>query len=270
MSDIHEMQIYGIIAKIEDALDASPKPKIGGGQGNRRLVDIDEIVDLLGDLKVTIPDDIRRANSVIIEAQNRMENADQYAADTRETAEEYAKKTVDTANAQGENIVKEAENNAQQIIERAKQEYERMVSEDEIYREAQKRAQLLAMKAEHSATEVYENAKVYADQILADMERFLDEYRQLVTINRKDLGARSAKVADTASVQEQYEEADEEIYEEETSATPIAASSAKNTSMRSRKVTVQPLDDDEDDEYDDDDFDDEDGSLFSWFKRKNK
>ncbi|MBQ9833366.1 MAG: hypothetical protein IJO48_06510 [Clostridia bacterium] len=267
MSDIQEMQIYGIIAKIEDALEESPRPKIGGGQGNRRLVDIDEIVDLLGDLKVTIPDDIRRANSVIIEAQNRMENADQYASDTRETAEEYARKTVETANAQGEKTVHEAEETAQQIIERAKQEYEKMVSEDEIYREAQKRAQLLAMKAEHSATEVYENAKVYADQILADMERFLDEYRQLVSINRKDLGARSARPATVAEDEQEMVESASEAY-----ADAVAQAPANSGSSRSRKVAVQPLDDDEyDEDYDDDDFDDEDeGSLFSWFKRKNK
>lgn len=265
MSEANEMKIYGIIAKIEDLLEDSPRPKIGGGQGNRRLVDVDVLADLLGDLQVTIPEDIRRANSVIIEAQSRIENAEQYAQDTRETAEDYAKKTVDTANAQGESIVHEAEITAQQIIERAKQEYERMVSEDEIYCEAQKRAQLLAMKAEHSATEVYENAKVYADQILADMERFLDEYSQLVKINRKDLGARSAKVEQAASGEAQ----DEEAYYEEEAVEDTAVEEQKNSSVRSRKFVAQPLSDDEDDEYDDfDDDDDDDGSLFSWFKRK--
>lgn len=263
-NDVHEMQIYGIIARIEDAIENSPKPKLGGGQGSKRIVDVDEIVDLLGDLKVTIPDDIRRANGVIIEAQNRIDNASQLAQDT-----------VEAARQQSESMVNEAANKAAQIIERAKQEYERLVSEDEIYQEAQKRAQLLAMKAEYSATQVYENAKVYADEILEDMERFLDQYRQLVSINRKDLGARRKDPLAQKNVQPERQEPLGMEWEQQEEAQEIREEPMpKSPQPKSHKKPALPpdaLDDEMNDDFDDDlDDDEEDSSLFSCFKRKKK
>lgn len=175
------MQIFTIITQIEDLLQSSPRPKkLGGSTDNKRLIDVDAMLDLLGDLKVTIPEDIRRANSVIVNAQN-----------TIESAEEHSKELVESSQRQAEATVAQANLKAERVLERAKAEFERLVSEDEIYTEAQNRAKLLALKAEANATLVYESAKNYADDVLADLESFLGEYKQLVAINREDLGARS-------------------------------------------------------------------------------
>ncbi|HWS30846.1 MAG TPA: hypothetical protein VN512_12145 [Clostridia bacterium] len=176
--DSQNLKIFAILEQIEQTIENSPRPKIGGG--NKRLVDVDEIMDLMGDLKVTIPEDIRRANSVMLEAQNMTDNAADHARDIVEKAQRQADKLVADANS-----------TAQQLVVKAKDEYERLVSEDEIYQEAQKRSQLLAAKAEFNANVVYENAKLYADQVLQDLERFLVEYEQLVKQNRKDLDARA-------------------------------------------------------------------------------
>lgn len=67
-NNAQNMQIFTIIGQLEDLIETSPRPKIGGG-ANKRLVSADEMMDLIGDLKVTIPEDIRRANSVIIDSQ---------------------------------------------------------------------------------------------------------------------------------------------------------------------------------------------------------
>ncbi len=177
-NNVQNMQIFSIIGQLEELIDSSPRPKIGGG-GNKRVVSADEVLDLLGDLKVTIPEDIRRANSVIIESQTMIDNA-----------EEHARDVVAKAQMDAEAILSKAGANAQSINEKAQAEYERLISEDEIYQEAQRRAKLLAMKAEANAAMVFESAKKYSDDVLRDLENFLDEYRQLVAINRKDLGAR--------------------------------------------------------------------------------
>ncbi len=178
MNTTQNMQIYTIIGQIEDVLESSQKPKIGGGP-TKRIIDIEELKDLLGDLKVTIPDDIRRANSVIVESATMLDNAS-----------ENAKDLVDNAQKKADDLIAQANATSERIVEKAKQEYERLVSEDEIYQEAQKRAQLLAMKAEHNAALVYENAKCYANDVLLDLENFLNEYRQLVDKNRCSLEAK--------------------------------------------------------------------------------
>ena len=178
MSNVQNLKIYDIIEQFEDLVENSPRPKLSGN-ATKRIVDVEEIMDLLGDLKTTIPDDIRRANSVIAESRSMLANAQDHAQDIVQEAEQHAAAAI--AEAQGK---------AAQVLDKAKAEYERLIAEDEIYQEAQKRAQLLAMKAEYNANQVYENAKTYADDILADLERFLGEYKRLVEVNRRDLDAR--------------------------------------------------------------------------------
>ena len=116
-NNIQNMQIFTIIGQIEDMVENSPRPKIGGA--NKRVIDVEEMMDLLGDLKVTIPEDIRRANSVIVDAQSMIDNADEHARDV-----------VSQAETDGEKIVADAKQKAADIIEKARSEYERLVSED--------------------------------------------------------------------------------------------------------------------------------------------
>ena len=178
-NNTQNMQIFTIIGQLEDMIERSPRPKLGNG-ANKRVIDAEEMIDLLGDLKVTIPEDIRRANSVMIESQTMIDNADEHARDVVANAQEEADRLIAQAHAA-----------ADDIVEKAKQEYERLVQEDEIYQEAQRRAELLAKKAEANASLVFENAKCYADDVLKDLESFLGEYKQLVALNRKDLDART-------------------------------------------------------------------------------
>ena len=245
-NNIQNMQIFTIIGQIEDMVENSPRPKIGGA--NKRVIDVEEMMDLLGDLKVTIPEDIRRANSVIVDAQSMIDNADEHARDV-----------VSQAETDGEKIVADAKQKAADIIEKARSEYERLVSEDEIYQEAQRRAKLLAQKAEANAGLVFENAKCYADDVLKDLENFLNEYRQLVAINRKDLDARN-----TANANNQP------------SAEPAAENENGNANAAEKETVAEepkPIDGEEEDEYEDEEDDEEEkggffGKLFGK-KKKN-
>lgn len=245
--DSQNLKIFAILEQIEQTIENSPRPKIGGG--NKRLVDVDEIMDLMGDLKVTIPEDIRRANSVMLEAQNMTDNAADHARDIVEKAQRQADKLVADANSA-----------SQQMLVKAKDEYERLVSEDEIYLEAQKRAQLLAAKAEFNANVVYENAKLYADQVLQDLERFLVEYEQLVKQNRKNLDARAPQPqpvqqsASTASVSR--------------SAVPVTAPVKPVAKPASLKKQAEEDLDDED--FDDDEEEKGGGFLSSLFGHRKK
>ncbi len=238
------MQIFTIIGQIEDLVENSPKPKIGGG-GNKRIIDAEELMDLLGDLKVTIPEDIRRANAVIVDSQSMVDNA-----------EEHAKELVASAQQEAESIVNKANANAQSINSKAQEEYERLISEDEIYQEAQRRAKLLAMKAEANAAMVFDNAKNYADDVLRDLENFLGEYKQLVAVNRKDLDARTA----------QQPEAQQQVQPQ---AAPVAPA-AQPVAPAPRAKHAPAPEADEDDFDDDFDEEEEHESIFSRIFGKKK
>ena len=245
-NDVQNMQIFTIIGQLEELVESSPKPKIGGG-GNKRVISADELMDLLGDLKVTIPEDIRRANSVIIESQSMIDNAEEHARDVVAKAQQDADALLAKANA-----------NARSINEKAQAEYERLISEDEIYQEAQRRAKLLALKAEANAAMVFESAKKYADDVLRDLENFLDEYRQLVAINRKDLDVRPDAVQQAART---------------TQAPPAAQhhQAPPSPAQQPRPQAAAPVPDNEFDYDEEDEEEEETGSIFSrLFGRKKK
>lgn len=173
------MRIYSIIEQIEDAVENSPRPKIGSSAG-KRIVEIEMLQDLFGDLKATIPEDIRRANSIMLQADTMLGNA-----------EEHARELVEEAQREADTLIAASNEKSEQILANARSEYERLVSEDEIYQEAQRRAKLLAKKAEYNAGMLFNNAKVYADEVMADLERFLGEYQQQIGVNRRELDARA-------------------------------------------------------------------------------
>lgn len=165
------LRIFTVLSQIEQVLESAPRPKFSSG--NRRIVDVDELYDLLGDLKVTIPEDIRRANSVLIEAETLLDHANQEAID----------------------IVEQAQREAEKIRVLAEEEFEARVAEDKVLLEVQRRAELLQQHAERNANIVYNGAKQYADDILKDVQRYLMEYHQMVAQNRAELGVAHAEAA---------------------------------------------------------------------------
>ncbi len=256
------MQIFDIISQIEEAIENSPRPKLGGSQ-NKRTVDVDELFDLLGDLKVTIPDDIRRANSIMVEANSMIENAEDHAREIVEAAEHRAEALLKDAHVKGEKMRRQAES-----------EFEKRVNENDIYLEAQTRAKLLARKAEHNAALVFENARQYADEVLADLERFLSEYQHLVVVNREDLGAQAQSDkappvvergadprADNTAVRDRTAFVEEEEYESGSADEPEekgSGSSLLNWFKRIGGKSELP----DDDDFDDEEFlDDEESQL---------
>ena len=259
------LKIYSIIEQLEDIVEDSPRPKMGGA--SKRIVDALVLTDLLGDLKVTIPDDIRRANSVILQSDSMISNADEHARELVANAQQQADEILSAANA-----------SAAQVLEKANLEYERLVQEDEIYQEPQRRAQLLAMKAEFNANTVYENAKIYSDELLADLERFLGEYKQQVAVNRKDLNlrarqAQSAVRESSAAALNTAEDAPAPAAEAAPEQRPVAAQQQDDVQP---PVAPQPPQFEQTEAPDDDFFDDEEdvgagrgflGGLFGRRKR---
>lgn len=186
------------INELEDIIESSPAPRFGGNT-DRRIVDIDEIYNLLGDLKVTIPEDVRKADSIISDAKNITAKAETYATELADNAQARADSLIgeaeskrdnliSTAEAKAASIVADAEAKAAAIIAEAEEKREMILEEHDIIKEAERRSGLLQRKAEYNAKMVYDNAKTYADGVLGSLMKFLEDYYEIVEINRNDLG----------------------------------------------------------------------------------
>ncbi len=147
------LKIASLIAQLEELIESSPKAKFGGG---KRMVDADAMLDVLGDIKVTIPDDIRRAQSMLLD----------------EAA-----------------IITLARDEAESIRVNAEREFEARVSEHAILAEVQSRADAILNRAEESARQIVQGSRQYADNILVDIQRYLHDYFKIVDQNRQELAA---------------------------------------------------------------------------------
>ena len=176
MSSAQTMKIFNIISKIEQILEESPKSKFG--TTNRRTVDVDMLYDILGDLKVTIPEDIRRAGGVIAEGENILREAN-----------ENADEIIDAAQHEAEELTRQAQDAAEKVYNQAVEEYNALVSESSVYQEAQARAAQMTAEAEEQSGTMMNSAKQYADDILADVQRYLYQYTRILNENREQLDA---------------------------------------------------------------------------------
>lgn len=144
--------ILDLIAQLETVIEESPRPKIGGS--NRRIVDRETIIDLIGDLRVTIPDEVRWAQSVLAEKDS---------------------------------ILAKAREEAETLQREAKAQHELLVSEHEVYRDASERSEKMLKSARDAAAMTSDGAKNYADDILVDLQRYLREYGDIIESNRREL-----------------------------------------------------------------------------------
>ena len=145
-------KILDLLAQLELQIDESPRPKIGGN--TKRIVDTEQLSDLFSDLRVTIPDEIRWAQSVLAEKEE----------------------TLATARREAEEIVREA-----------KEQREKLLNESSITEEAENRARDMILKARTNADIITDGARRYTDDILVDLQRYLGEYIDIIEKNRGEL-----------------------------------------------------------------------------------
>lgn len=299
------IRIFEIIMQLQDLIEESPRPKFGGNS-DKRIVDVSEINDILGDMKVVIPEDVRRANSVLIEADKIISGANSMAESTTSSAEERAAAMLEDAQVRSHDMVSKAQDDAKQIVadaqqraretaENAQREYERLISENSVFTEACRRAEIVKDKAEQSANMVFDNAQGYADDVLNDLSQFIEQYLSMIERNRAELGAHNKqREQQMINAQNQYRARD--IYGEH-EYTADAQESSPRRSQASRPVEDEPAEerhedprrervkqrpakrkpapkyveeDDFDDDFDDDDDFNDDEPLFSFLRPKKK
>ncbi|MCH5279049.1 MAG: hypothetical protein J1E60_04585 [Christensenellaceae bacterium] len=262
--------ITGMINRIQEAIDSSPIPRVGSA--NRRIVDVDEIFDMLVELKTSLPENVRRANGVILEADKIIDDA-----------EEHAKGLVDDAAARADDMVAKAERDADKLIRDANEYFDRkteeadlyyehryadgdryyedkiadaeaeasriiaeaeatranLISESEITLAATEQAEELRRKTVMRSNQVYMNAKRSADKVLEELMNYLEEYYAAIKTDREALDVK-----------------------------PAATEARYDSQSRAQRGPTRPQSEAE--QYQEDEEAEESVSIFNFFKRKRR
>ncbi|MFZ5966333.1 MAG: ATPase [Bacillota bacterium] len=144
------MNVMRLLDELEDIIENSSSIPFAG----KALVDRSEILDMIREIRIQLPDEVKQAQWIKEERQR---------------------------------ILIEAQKEAETIIKDAKVHIEEMVEKDEITRLAQKRAEEIIGQAQVNAKEIRIGARQYADDLLDGIETEMSKLVETVRQNRKEL-----------------------------------------------------------------------------------
>lgn len=144
------MEILVIIETLEEVIERGVSVPFSG----KCIVDREEILELIKDMRLKLPDDIKQAKWVKEERQR---------------------------------ILLEAQKEANSIIEDAESRINSMIEEHEIIKKAYDQSNEIVTVAQKNAREIRLGTKEYADNVLSRVEEILGETIEVIKLNRKEL-----------------------------------------------------------------------------------
>lgn len=144
------MEVLEIIDMMEDVVEKSMAIPFFG----RAVVDREELLDLLQEIRLNLPDDLKQAKWVKEERQR---------------------------------ILSEAQKEASTIMKNAEEQIVTMIDEHEITKKAYEQANEIIAAAQNNARELRLGSKQYADDIMAGLEERVGKVLDTIKENRKEL-----------------------------------------------------------------------------------
>lgn len=144
------MELLELLDQLEDTLERGLSLPFSG----RCFVRRDEVLDLIQDIRLKVPDEIKQARN-ISEDKTR--------------------------------LLEEAEQRAEEIVKNAESRISALVDEHEISRKAVEQAEIIIGNSKKNAREIRLGTREYADGVLNKVEGILAEALDVIRVNRQEL-----------------------------------------------------------------------------------
>jgi vacuolar-type H+-ATPase subunit H len=144
------MEILDALDSLEDGIEKCVSVPFS----NKTLIDKEEILELVKDVRLRLPDDIKQAKWIKQEESR---------------------------------IIEQANEEAERIINKARNEISSLVDEHEITKKAYTQANEIIETAQKSSREIKSGTKQYADQVLLKVEDILKDTLDVLKTNRDEL-----------------------------------------------------------------------------------
>ncbi len=144
------MELLKLIEELEDLIEESSSIPFG----NKVFVDKRQVLEIIKEIRLQLPDEIKQAEWINTERQR---------------------------------ILAEAQQEADHIIENTKSYIQEQVECSEIVKEAQKQAEKIIQQSQSTAKEIRLGAKEYADEMLKKIQGNLENLANTVKENREEL-----------------------------------------------------------------------------------
>ena len=155
------MKVLDLIEQLEDLIENSSSLPLFG----KTVINREEVMNILKDIRVTIPDEVKQAKWIKDERTKILNDAQQEA----------------------DRIVRSAHSEANAVVAEAQDRVDKLVQKDEIMRLARVKGQELVDQAKLHAVEVKKGAYLYADEVLSKVEQSFEKQFEAVKRNRQEL-----------------------------------------------------------------------------------
>ena len=144
------MEIFTLLEELEDLLEKSKNLPFS----HKTLVDKEEILEIIKEIRLKLPDELKQAKWIKEERQR---------------------------------ILVEAQNEADEIIKEAENRIISMIDEHEITKKAYEKKVEIIETANEMSREIKSGTEEYADNVLAGIEVALEDALKVIKNNRKEL-----------------------------------------------------------------------------------
>lgn len=151
---MNRINLVVLLEQLEELVEKAPEIPLTG----KVLLDADELLDLIDQIRSSVPEEVRRAEAVSVER---------------------------------ERVIAEGQQKAERIIAQAEEYAAKLIRESEIHRQAEQEARRILDEASQRAQEITRGAEDYADQVLSNLQEALEKTLSVVTKGREELAHRS-------------------------------------------------------------------------------
>lgn len=173
------MDVMVLLDTLEDILEKAGNLPLS----NKVLVHKEEILDVIKDIRLKIPDEVKQAQWIKEERQKILIEAKKEAESIRRECEERLQRLKE----ERKRILAEAEREAEIIRKEADGKLQSLIDENEIIKRATEQAKEIISSAQQDAKKIRLGSKAYADDILAELENRVANISQVIQSNREEL-----------------------------------------------------------------------------------
>ena len=166
------MSVLKLLDELEEVIESCANLPLSG----KALIDRNDFLDILKEIRIVLPDEIKQAQWIKQERSSILEEAQNESESMIEKAKKESFEMVEKAKAESAEMMSQAEEHVRSLIEN-----------DIIVKESTKKAKGIIQNAEETAEEIKTGSLKYSDAILKNLQKNISDILETLESNRIEL-----------------------------------------------------------------------------------
>jgi vacuolar-type H+-ATPase subunit H len=173
------MEVMLLLDALEDILDKANTLPLS----SKVLINKEQLLEIVKDIRIKIPDEVKQAQWIKEERQKILMEAKKEAEGIRYECEDKLSRIKE----ERQRMLVEAEKETEIMRQEADKRLSSLIEESEIVKRANEQAKEIILSAQQDAKKIRLGSRVYADDILAELDKYTTNISNTIKANRDEL-----------------------------------------------------------------------------------